>query len=138
MDGLPVRRTKVKVGKKSVRSAILDQEYIAGSKMSGYSRKQILEYFHENSDHNGVAMVTQKQAAEALGIDRHWLCNIVKDLASVGYLETSGRGNHSRMVVLHHPDDCDWGPEWQSIDFELRKRRNIRNVLKTTEGDIGE
>ena len=80
MDGLPVRKTKIKIGKNSVRSAILDQEYTAGSKMSGYSRKQILEYFHENSDHNGVTMVTQKQAAEALGIDRYWLCNIVKDL----------------------------------------------------------
>lgn len=91
-----------------------------------FSRKDIMEYFHEHSDRNGKVLITQYAAAMDMGIDYKTVSRAVRELVHVGYMTSYG-GNRKGMHILHHPDDCDFGPEFDRIVESYRKQKKVRS-----------
>lgn len=114
---------KIKIGENYTQSAILDTEtHKEGGGRRGYDRRQLYEYFHENSDRHGFLVLTQKEMAAKLGMAYQVLSTIITDFIDIGYMAKEGNGKWAKFRVLYHPDDCEWGEPFIRVNEKLRKR----------------
>lgn len=120
-------KTKYRTGKKRQFSAIIEQVPFPGVNGGaggfGYNRQEVLSFLHEYSDKDGFLTKPCRTLAEMMGIHYPTLSDIISEFVSLGYMRKYGEKRSSRFRILHHPDDCDWGPAFEEALLEVRRKR---------------
>lgn len=112
-------------------SRIFDQQ--EGGRGRSYDRKQILEFLNEYSDRDGFLTKTQRELAKLMGVSYQRLSVFISEFVEIGYMKKYGNHKATKFRVMHHPDDCDWGPEYQEKVKEIRRRAILREEGKDTD-----
>ncbi len=111
-------------------SRLFDQQ--ENGRGRSYDRKQVLEFLNEHADRDGFLTKNQRELAKLMGVSYQRLCVFISEFCEIGYMKKYGQHKATKIRVMHHPDDCDWGPEYQAKVKEIRSRAILRKEGKET------